>query len=167
MSIKDVRPVTLAPQPAANAFIAGQVDAASTYEPYLGTIRNDAASGKILVTTLDYPIVVDTLAFPTEMVAKQKDEIAKIVAAFFEALAMIKAQPQDAFRIMGERVNLTAEAFGKSASFIEWQDRAMNQAFMAKGLPEFMAEAAELQLEAGVIRQKPALGPMLDTSFIG
>ena len=34
-------------------------------------------------------------------------------------------------------------------------------------LPEFMAEAAELQLEAGVIRQKPALGPMLDTSFIG
>jgi NitT/TauT family transport system substrate-binding protein len=67
---------------------------------------------------------------------------------------------------MGERVNLTAEAFGKSASFIEWQDRAMNQAFMAKGLPEFMAEAAEIQLEAGVIRQKPALGPMLDTSFI-
>jgi NitT/TauT family transport system substrate-binding protein len=110
--------------------------------------------------------VVDTLAFPAEMVAKQKDEIAKIVAAFFEALAMIKAQPQDAFRIMGERVNLTAEAFGKSASFIEWQDRAMNQAFMAKGLPEFMAEAAEIQLEAGVIRQKPALGPMLDTSFI-
>ena len=167
MTIKDIRPITLAPQPAANAFIAGQVEAASTYEPYLGTIRNDAASGRILVTTLDYPIVVDTLAFPTEAVGKQKEEIGRIIAAFFDALAMIKAEPQEAFRIMGERVNQTAEAFGKSASFIEWQDRAMNRAFMAKGLPEFMTEAAEIQLEAGVIRQKPALGPMLDASFIG
>jgi NitT/TauT family transport system substrate-binding protein len=68
---------------------------------------------------------------------------------------------------MGERVNQAAEAFGKSASFIEWQDRAMNRAFMAKWLPEFMADAAEIQLEAEVIRQKPALGSMRDACFIG
>jgi NitT/TauT family transport system substrate-binding protein len=72
MTIKCIGPVTLARRPAANAFIAGQLEAASTYEPYLGKIRNDAASGKILVTAIDYPIVVDALAFPTEAVGKQK-----------------------------------------------------------------------------------------------
>lgn len=166
MTIRDVRPVTLAPQPAANAFIANQVEAASTYEPYLSSIRNDPSSGRILVTTVDYPIVVDTLAFPTAEVPRQRENIQKMVAAFFEALDMIKSQPQEAYRIMGERVNQTAEAFGNSARFIEWQDKAMNQAYMANGLPQFMQEAADIQLEANVIRQRANLSTLLDTSFI-
>jgi NitT/TauT family transport system substrate-binding protein len=166
LSARDVRLVTLAPQPAANAFLAGQVEAASTYEPYLSSIRNEPSSGRILVTTLDYPIVVDTLSFPTEAIARNKDSIHQIVAAFFEALEMIKEKPDEANRIMGERVNQTAEAFGKSASFIQWQDKAMNQAYMAKDLMTFMQEAADIQLDAGVIRQKPNLGTMLDTSFV-
>src|SRR5215470_6382254 len=37
LSIKDVSVVNLEPQAAANAFIAGQNDAAMTYEPYLST----------------------------------------------------------------------------------------------------------------------------------
>ena len=34
-SVKDVKVVNLEPQPAAQAFVAGQYDAAMTYEPYL------------------------------------------------------------------------------------------------------------------------------------
>ena len=59
--MKDVKVVKLEPQPAANAFVAGtELDAAMTYEPYLSTVRAKPEAGKIIATTLDYPMVMDT-----------------------------------------------------------------------------------------------------------
>ena len=43
VSIKDVTTATLAPQPAAQAFVAGQFDACATYEPYLSQVRGMGA----------------------------------------------------------------------------------------------------------------------------
>jgi NitT/TauT family transport system substrate-binding protein len=60
MSLKDVKVTTLAPQAAAQAFVAGQNDAAMTYEPYLSTVRANPGR-QDLATTLDYPMVMDTV----------------------------------------------------------------------------------------------------------
>src|SRR5438093_13208435 len=58
LSVKDVKVVNLEPGPAAQAFIAGQNDAAMTYEPYLSTVRAAPDKGKIIATTLDYPMIM-------------------------------------------------------------------------------------------------------------
>ena len=60
LSVKDVTVVNLEPGPAAQAFVSGQNDAAMTYEPYLSTVRAAPDKGKIIATTLDYPMVMDT-----------------------------------------------------------------------------------------------------------
>ena len=60
LSVKDVTVVNMEPGPAAQAFIAGQNDAAMTYEPYLSSVRAAPQAGKIIATTLDYPMVMDT-----------------------------------------------------------------------------------------------------------
>ena len=39
LSVKDVTVVNMEPAPAAQAFVAGQNDAAMTYEPYLSAVR--------------------------------------------------------------------------------------------------------------------------------
>src|SRR3989449_9397038 len=61
VSGKDVTIVNLEPGPAAQAFIAGQNDAAMTYEPYLSTARSNPSAGKIIATTLAYPTIMDTV----------------------------------------------------------------------------------------------------------
>src|SRR5215218_3547626 len=61
LSVKDVTVVNMEPGPAAQAFIAGQNDAAMTYEPYLSSVRAAPQSGKIIATTLDYPMIMDTV----------------------------------------------------------------------------------------------------------
>ena len=43
LSVKDVTVVNLEPAAAAQAFVAGQNDAAMTYEPYLSTVRDKPA----------------------------------------------------------------------------------------------------------------------------
>ena len=66
LSVKDVKVVNLEPQAAANAMIANTdgIDAAMTYEPYLGAVRAKPEAGKIIATTLDYPMVMDTFGKP-------------------------------------------------------------------------------------------------------
>ena len=167
LSIKDVQTATLAPQPAAQAFVAGQFDGCSTYEPYLSQVRAMGADkGRILATTLDHPCVVDTLAFTPDFVAKSPEAVRRVVKSWYDALAMIEKEPEKSFEIMGKRVNQTGEAFKASAAFIDWQDAAENKAYAADGLPQFMAKALEVQRETGVVRQAPDLSKLLDTRFL-
>jgi len=168
LSIRDVTTATLAPQPAAQAFVAGQFDACSTYEPYLSQVRAMGADkGKILATTLDYPCVVDTLAFQPSFIQANPEAVRRVVKSWFDAIAMIGREPDRSFEIMGRRVNQTAEQFKASAQFIEWLDQAKNREYMASGLPEFMRKAHTVQRETGVVRQDVNLAPLLNTSFIG
>lgn len=168
MSIRDVTTATLAPQPAAQAFVAGQFDGCSTYEPYLSQVRGMGADkGKILATTLDHPCVVDTLAFQPAFIQANPEAVRRIVKSWYDALAMIASEPDRSFEIMGRRINQTGEQFKASAQFIEWQDQAMNKAYVADGLPQFMQKAHLVQRETGVVRQDVNLGPLLNTSFLG
>ena len=124
MSLKDVKTVSLEPQPAAQAFVAGQNDAAMTYEPYLSTVRSNPQAGKILATTLDYPMVIDTVGCaPTWLKANAKAAQA-LTNSYFEALEMIKADPAKANEIMGSAVKQGGEQFAKSSAYLRWQDKA-------------------------------------------
>ena len=168
LSVKDVKVVTLEPQAAANAFVAnaGDLDAAMTYEPYLSTVRAKPEAGKIIATTLDYPIVMDTFGC-TPKFLKENPKAAKALAdSYFDALEMIRNEPKKSFEIMGADVKQSGEAFEKSQAYLRWQDRAANQRFFTSVLLPFSKEAAELLLEIGSIKQIPDLKALSDTSFI-
>jgi NitT/TauT family transport system substrate-binding protein len=168
MSVKDVKVVNMGPQPAANAMIAGTsgIDAAMTYEPYLSAVRAKPEAGRIIATTLDYPMVMDTFGC-TPRFLKENPKAAKALAdGYFAALEMIKAEPKKSFEIMGADVKQSGEAFEKSQAYLRWQDKAANQKFFAGEHAQFSKEAAELLLEVGIIRQIPDLKALADTSFI-
>jgi NitT/TauT family transport system substrate-binding protein len=168
LSVKDVNVVNLEPQAAANAMIAGtaNLDAAMTYEPYLSAVRAKPEAGKIIATTLDYPMVMDTFGCTPKFLADNPKAAKALADGYFDALEMIKAEPQKAFTIMGADVKQSAEQFEKSQAYLRWQDRAANQKFFAGEHAQFSKEAAELLLAAGIIRQVPDLSKLADASFI-
>ena len=167
MTMKDVKLVSLEPQPAAQAFVAGQNDAAMSYEPYLSTVRDNPQAGQILATTLDYPMVMDTVGCDPKWLKANTKAAAALTKSYFDALEMIKAEPAKANELMGSAVKQSGEAFAKSSSYLRWQDRAANQKFFAGEIQDFMKQAAAILLEAGVIRKLPEdYGAMVDTQFI-
>lgn len=167
MSMKDVKTVTMSPQAAAQAFVTGQNDAAMTYEPFLSTVRANPSAGKIMATTLDYPMVMDTVGCAPDWLKANPKAARNLANAYFDALEMIKNEPAKSNEIMGAAVKQTGEAFAKSASYLRWQDRAANQKFFAGELQAFMKDAAAILLEAGVIRSIPSnFDAMYDTSFL-
>jgi NitT/TauT family transport system substrate-binding protein len=168
VSIKDVKVVNMGPQPAANAMIAGTagIDAAMTYEPYLGAVRAKPEAGKIIATTLDYPMVMDTFGCTPKFLAENPKAAKALADSYFEAVEMIKKEPKKSFEIMGADVKQTAEQFEASQKYLRWQDRAANQKFFAGEHAAFSKEAADLLLEVGIIKQIPDLTKLADTRFI-
>ena len=168
MSIKDVKVLTLEPQPVANAFLAGTdgIDAGMTYEPYLSSVRAKPEAGKIIATTLDYPMVMDTFGCVPKFLADNPKAAKGLADAYFDALDMIKSDPKKSFEIMGGDVKQSGEAFENSQKFLRWQDRAANQKFFAGEHQQFSKEAADLLLEVGIIKQIPDLTKLADTRFL-
>ncbi len=167
LSVKDVTVVNLEPAAAAQAFIAGQNDVAMTYEPYLSAVRAKPEAGKIIATTLDYPMVMDTFGCTPAFIEANPQAVQGMVDAYFDALKMIEAEPAKSFEIMGADVKQTGEQFAASAKFLRWQDRDANKAFFNGPIQEFSAKAADLLMDLGIIRSKPDLGTIIDTRFIG
>ena len=168
MSTKDVKVVNLEPQAAANAMIAGTdgVDAAMTYEPYLGAVRAKPEAGKILATTLDYPMVMDTFGCTPKFLSENPKAAKALADSYFDAVEMIQKEPKKSFEIMGADVKQTGDAFEASSKYLRWQDRAANQKFFAGEHAAFSKEAAELLMEAGIIKSLPDMSKLADTRFL-
>jgi NitT/TauT family transport system substrate-binding protein len=153
MSMKDITPATMSPQAAAQAFVAGQNDAAMTYEPYLSMV-------------LDYPMVMDTFGCTPKFIKENPKAVKAMVDSYFEAVDMIKSDPKKSYEIMGADVKQTGEEFAKSAAYLRWQDKAANQKFFAGEIQAFSKEAADVLLETGIIKSAPDLNSLIDTQFI-
>jgi NitT/TauT family transport system substrate-binding protein len=166
LSVKDVSVVNMEPGPAAQAFIAGQNDAAMTYEPYLSAVREKPEAGKIIATTLDYPMIMDTFGCTPKFIVDNEGAVKALAKSYFEAVAMIGAEKDKSYEIMGADVKQTGEKFGASAQYLRWQDQEANKKFFAGEHQAFSKEAAELLLEIGVIKEIPDLTKLADPRFI-
>ena len=166
LSVKDVTVVNLEPAAAAQAFVAGQNDAALTYEPYLSTVRAAPDKGKIIATTLDYPMIMDTFGCTPKFLADNPKAAKALADSYFEAVEMIGKDQAKSYEIMGADVKQSGEQFGNSAKYLRWQDKAANQKFFAGELQAFSKEAADLLMEIGIIKSIPKLDDIIDASFI-
>jgi len=165
LTIQDVIRSTMAAQPAAQAFVTGQGDAAVTYEPYLSTVRANPDAGRILVTSRDYPVVIDTLVFRTDFIKQHPQVVKKVVDSFFEAQDMIRREPAKSFELMGSVVKQSGEQFAKSAAFITWSDRASSKAYYAKEHAPFVEFAVQVLRFNRVIDKEPKAKDMIDLRF--
>lgn len=166
LSVKDVTVVNMEPGPAAQAFIAGQNDVAMTYEPYLSAVREKPDAGKIIATTLDYPMIMDTFGCTPKFLSENEAAAKALTKSYFEAVAMIKSEPAKAYEIMGADVKQTGEKFEASAKYLRWQDQEANKKFFSGEHASFSKEAADLLKEIGIIKEIPDLSKLADTRFI-
>ena len=152
LTVKDVTVVNMEPAPAAQAFIAGQNDVAMTYEPYLSAVREKPDAGKIIATTLDYPMVMDTFGCTPKFIADNEAAVKALIKSYFDGARHDQADQAKSYGIMGADVKQSGEAFGNSAKYLRWQDKAANKTFFAGEFHSLSKEAADLLLEVGVIR---------------
>jgi NitT/TauT family transport system substrate-binding protein len=97
---KDVTPLNMTTGDAGAAFVAGRVDAAVVWEPWLSKGKT-APHGHLLVDSSKTPgLIVDTLAFREDVAKSRPDDVRKVVRAVGQAVDYWKQNPKDAVEIM-------------------------------------------------------------------
>ncbi|MCL4515651.1 MAG: ABC transporter substrate-binding protein [Firmicutes bacterium] len=166
-----VKAVDMTAGDAGAAFVAGKVDAAVTWEPWLSKAEKEGA-GKVLVSTRDFPgLIVDSLAFRADTVKQNPEAIKGIVAAWYEAIEFWKAHPDEANAIMARALNWSVAEFAETLPGLSFYDKAANLAFFgtpkAPGAIYATAKrAADFYYNKKVIDRKPDINEMIDAAFL-
>src|SRR5436190_1026472 len=97
LSLNDVQQIDLTSGDAGAAFAAGRVKVAVTWQPWLSRAQQNP-NGHVLVSTKQYPtIITDHVAFAPSFVKQHPDEIKAFIAAYNDAMKLIRTNPDKAF----------------------------------------------------------------------
>ncbi len=108
---KDVRVVNLSAGDAAAAFLAGRVDAAVVWNPWINTIQS-SGKGRALFTSADVPgMIPDLLVVQEKALAAKRKDFVGMVKAWFDVVAFIRGNPDEAARIMAKVVQMEPKEY--------------------------------------------------------
>lgn len=107
---QDVKTVDMDSDKAGAAFVAGKLDAAVTWEPWLS--KAASAGGHVLVSTRDNPgLIVDVLVAPEEVMKTRPGDVIAVMKAWFAALDYWKAHKDESDAIMAKALGLPKADF--------------------------------------------------------
>lgn len=172
LSIKDIKPKYMTAGDAGAAFVAGNVDAAVTWEPWL-TKASETPYGHILVTSKDSPgLILDVLLANRDFAANHPDAVKGLLKAWFEALDYCKNNPDDANAIMAKGLGLSKEEFAdtvKGVRFADYEENrryfGLNNSGQAPYIDVFQ-KAQNIWLREGLIKDTVQPDKAVDTSFL-
>ena len=100
MTEDDVNFTNMSVQDAGTSFIAGKLDAAELWEPFLSkSVQN--GNGEKLVTSADYPgLIADFVVIRKEITKKRPDDVQKIMAAWFDGIHYLKDHQKNLLKLL-------------------------------------------------------------------
>lgn len=142
LTLADVEAVPIAAADAGLALIAGRVDVAVTYEPYISAALAQGPEFKVLYTAGEKPgLISDVLAAETSFIASNQQDLVGIIKAWDEAVTFLRDNPEEGGKIIADAVGSPIEEFNTAFAGVHLYDRAENDAAL-KG--EFQANVEEI-----------------------
>jgi len=144
MKMDDVKVVNLSAGDAAAAFIAGRVDAAVVWNPWVNKIET-SGKGKPLFTSKDMPGLVPDLLVAHGKALRDKTKRADLVGmiqAWFDTEAYLKAHPDEAIKVMAKVVGVKPADYKVFLPGTRFFTAADNQAAFDASKPQSLMAAA-------------------------
>ncbi len=129
---KDVDAVNMTAGDAGAAFVAGKVDAAVTWEPWL-TRGKAAPHGHLLIDSSKTPgLITDVIIFRRDVIEKRGKEIQGMVNAWNKAVAYWEKNPKESNEIMAKAVGgwlKDPKVFEETLTGIKFYNQEANKKF--------------------------------------
>jgi len=171
MSREDVEIVPLETGAAAAAFAAGKADAVGAFPPFW-SVALEREGSKALITSADFPgAIPDLLVMSQTIIDERPDDVQAIVNTWFDVLAFMAENPEEANEIMAERVGISAEELeplkeGTRMFTIEDNLEAFSDGDGIQYMPSAAVEMADFMVGVGFIPEAPPLEPIFDDRFV-
>lgn len=157
MRIKDLKLQSMRAGDAGAAFAAGRLDAAATWDPWLSKAKE--RGGHIISSSADKPgLIVDTVAFRSDVIAERPRDVTNFVKAYFEAYDYWKASPGEANAIMAKALGIKDDEFQASLAGLEFVSREQNEKYIgsegASGEIKSVTErGVNFYMQAGLLKE--------------
>ncbi|MGI6567489.1 MAG: ABC transporter substrate-binding protein [Firmicutes bacterium] len=170
MTEKDIISVNMTAGDAGAAFVAGRVDAAVTWEPWL--TQGSKSGGHVLVDTTDFPGVIgDSISFHGDYVAKNPEAVQAFVLAMKDAMEYWHAHTEESNQIMASSMGITLDEFVATLEGLKLMDYQDNLAFFgtsseAGPLYDVLQNAADFYYDLKIIPAKSNVQQLVAPEFI-
>lgn len=142
MKPSDVKITNLSAGDAAAAFMAGRVDAAVVWNPWIHQIEA-SGKGRAVFTSKDMPgLIPDLLVAQDKAIKSKRKELVGIVKAWFDTVAFISAKPDEAAQIMSKVVSLKPDEYKVLLPGTKFFDAAANTAALDGKSPQSLVTVA-------------------------
>jgi NitT/TauT family transport system substrate-binding protein len=170
MKPSDVKITNLSAGDAAAAFMAGRVDAAVVWNPWIHQIES-SGKGKALFTSKDMPgLIPDLLVAQDKAIKAKRKDLVGMIKAWFDTVAFISAQPDEAAKIMSKVVSLKPDEYKVFLPGTKFFDAAGNKTALDGKSPQSLVVVtpaiASFLLEHKLIDGKPDAAKGIDASLL-
>jgi NitT/TauT family transport system substrate-binding protein len=171
LKLSDLKTVDMKAGDAGAAFVAGRVDAAVTWEPWLSKAKATPFGSVLLSSDKTPGIIVDSLAFKPAFLQTRGADVKKIVAAWNEAVKFAADNPKDADAVMAKFTGQKPEEFTKEKAGVRFYGQKENKDYFGTAekpglLYTVTQRAADLWFSLKLIKTKPRAADLIDGSFL-
>jgi len=153
------------------AFVAGQVDGAVTWQPWLSK-GVEEGNGTLLVTSKDTPgVVSDALNLRKDLIDAKPEVAQGIVNALAEAMQYWKDNKEEADQIIAKGLNLSVEDFVATVGDLKFYDAEANKEFLGTSeklgpIADMFNKAVEFYYNEKIIDKKPEASQFVNPTFV-
>ncbi len=168
---KDITQENLGAGEAGAAFVAGRLDAAVTWEPWLTKAR-ELPEGKVLATSKDTPgLLVDVLMVSESMLKEHRRDVLAFMRAWFRTVEYMRSHEDECVKIIAKAFKLDVfEVKDMLSTDHFFTTRESKEYFGTADKPgklyEVFSLASRFYKENGVIDIIPDAKPLIDVSLL-
>lgn len=168
LTTDDLKVVNNTAPDAGAAFVAGKVDAAVTWEPWL-TQASQRAGGHLLASSKDVSLVYDMLIVRADVASTRIDDIKAILRASFEAEQWIDTYKTEAATIIAKPLKITEQEALEQMQGVHWLSYQENLDSFIEGtysVKNSLQIAADLWIKLGLINTSIDVSTVVDDSLL-
>jgi NitT/TauT family transport system substrate-binding protein len=152
------------------AFVAGKLDAAVSWEPWLSN-ASEREGGHVLVSSKDFPnTIVDVVTMREDFVKKYPNIVTGFTKAWFDAIDFYRENPDEGNEIMAAALGLDKQEIEEMASGVSFFGKEENKVFFDRNNENNIYELAEraggFWTEKGIIDKNIDTDKLITDKFI-
>ena len=166
LSDKDVNLVNMDGEAAGAAYVAGKLDAAVTWEPWLS--KGKSAGGKVVFSSADAPnLILDTIAFNTAFAGKNPETVTKFLAAIDEGESLLTSDPKKAHMILADFLSVDTASVVEMLGGVKFYSLEKNKELFKSGeLIDASGEVKSFLLGREVIEKDFDISPLFTADYL-
>jgi NitT/TauT family transport system substrate-binding protein len=171
LSLSDVKEQNMTSGDAGAAFVAGRVDVAVTWEPWLSRAAK-TGFGRVLVSSKQYPdLIVDSFAFRRDFIDKYPGTVRAFTKAYYEAMDWFQKNQSEGEQVVGAAVKEQPADVAADLTTIQLFDAGLSKQTMGTKdhhgrMYGLVKDAAAFWHKQGATQREIDPDKALDPSFV-